>query len=59
MEQFVFTDAIYSDNTRAVFDLPIRMVDCIDPDIRICNLGALFAPDNTKGQQCFTRQILE
>ena len=31
------------------------MVDCIDPDIRICNLGSLFEPDAdaAKAQQCY------
>ena len=45
MEQFHFTDPTFSDNSRCIFDLPIRLVDACDPDIRISNLGALFTPD--------------
>ena len=54
MEQFHFTDPTFSDNTRCVFDIPTRLVDACDPDIRLANIGALFTadPDPAKAQAC-------
>ena len=48
-EVFNFTDPSYFDNTRCVFELPMRMTDAINPDIQISNVGCLFAPDGGAG----------